>query len=152
MSFNALKEHFIRKKLDKNSDWYIINLDNDETTYIIEQKVLEIMLADNKSLGQMKNCDYLSNLGWHSGNDNIVYERFKLSFYGLCYYDLLKLENRGKVYLDALNEMNNNINPSNLAEEKGEIRWNFKRYFVNNIKKYDAKELDKNGENTVVLH
>jgi len=143
MVFDGWKKHWQKKK-QKELSYYLLELKDEDTIYVVEQKMLEIMLADNCSMHHMWSCGYTQRMGWHEGNDGKIYEKYQLNLTGMDLYEQLKMKNFGPIYLEALEEMNHdNINPSNLESEKSDIRWNFKRHNIKSINKYNGVELLK---------
>lgn len=155
MTFEKIKNYFINKK-QKEQVFYLVEFKNEETMHIAEQKLIEIMLVDCTDLQRLVMCGYAANIGWHVGENGRVYEKHLLTDGGKHYYEMLKIKNFAPKYMEALEEMNNhNINPSKWAEEKGEIRWNFKKNRVKSIQKYDGRELqdvdDIQEQNVAIL-
>lgn len=143
MTFEKIKNYFVNKK-NKNRVFYAVVLKDEDAVHIVEQQVLEIMLVDNCSLQSMWSCSYTANLGSREGTDGKTYEKHVLSDAGRIYYKSLKIDSFAPKYLEALDEINdNNINPTKWAEEKGEIRWNFKRNKIEKAYKCNADALEK---------
>lgn len=155
MVFETIKKHFESKKAKSQpTTYYAVELKNNDTVYVVEQKAVEIMLANNCSIQQLWSCSYVKSIGWHQGNDGKIYERHKLSDSGKTYYDLLKIENYGPKYIELLNEINEYDLPFRYNQQKTgmywDICWNFKSNNVKSIKKYDGKELAKAANTPIV--
>lgn len=158
MVFEKIKAHFVNKKQPKDEkNWYIIEFRFDKTIHIVEQKMLEIILADvGNSLGELMSCGWTKNLGWHEGNDGKIYERHDLNEAGLEYYGRQQIAQTGPLYVKLLNNMNDNNFPSRADVTQTymffNICANFKRNEIKSIKKYERKELENMEENVAVLH
>ena len=162
MVFEKINTHFMNKKQQKDDkNWYTIEFRFDRTIHIVEQKMLEIILADrSNSLSQLMSCGWTKNLGWHEGNDGKIYERHALNDAGLDYYERLKnycnIAQTGPLYVKLLNDMNNYKFPSRADVIQTymffNIDENFKRNEIKSIKKYEGAELENKGENVAVLH
>lgn len=162
MDFGIIKAHFFNKKQQKEEQkWFQIEFKNDRTIHIVEQKIVEIILVDEKnSLDELKSCGWTKNLGWHEGSDGKIYERHALSDAGLNYYDRLNMRydivEVGPQYIKLLNE----INVCRFSEQndatKSYMYWricnNFKENNIKSITKYKAKEVNKKEEKVSTLH
>ena len=125
-----------------NEQFFVMECSEKESVcFILEQKVLEIMLSDAWGLKELYNCCYLDRVGWHEGNDRKVYIRYVLSERGNDLYNVLEIKEKGKNYIKALNEMNNGTNSKHLLYEKEDIRLYNYTFKVNKIYKYEGKEL-----------
>lgn len=162
MVFERIKAHFVNKKQPKDEkNWYIIEFKFDKTIHIVEQKMLEIILADRRnSLGELMSCGWTKNLGWHEGNDGKIYERHALNEAGLDYYERLErgcnIAHTGPMYVKLLNDMNDNKFPSKADITETYMYFNicenFKRNEIKSIKKYEGVQLENMEENIAVLH
>lgn len=162
MVFEKIKTHFMNKKQQKDEkNWYTIEFRFDKTMHIVDQKMLEIILADRRnSLDELISCGWTKNLGWHEGEDGKIYERHALNEAGLDYYERLKthcnIAQTGPLYVKLLNDMNNYKYPTKADITATYMYFNicenFKRNEIKSIKKYDKKELTKEQENVAVLN
>ena len=148
MVFEAIKAHFVQKQQEEQK-WFIVEFRKDKKTiHIVEQKIVEIMLADSDDdLLRLILCGYVANVGWHQGNDNKIYERHVLTQKGKELYNSQGISYVAPNYLKALEEMNNSpINPLEVTDEKAEIWWNFRKNQIKSIQIYEGKELEKEEE------
>ena len=148
MVFESIKSYFIKKK-QPEKNWFLVELKNDRTMHIVDQKMVEIMLADANSLQELMSCGWTKNLGWHDGNDGLIYERHELNDAGNDYYNRLDqskdISYVGPKFVKLLNEINEYNLPDRTDKEKTDmylmICWNFKKNNVKSIKKYERKEM-----------
>lgn len=135
----------IFKKSNKEQEkitWYVIESKKSRVRHIVEEKLLEVILADNDTLEGVAGSGYTKVAGWHEGKDGIIYERHQLNSYGQDYRNrLIKKGKNLSNYVKALEEMNNNSNFDNLSREKAEISWNFTKNLIKGVYKYVEKEL-----------
>ena len=130
-------------KEKNNTTFFVLECERKNVRYIISQELLELMLSTGKGFEHLFHCNYTHRLGWHSGKDNKIYEKYILSNYGEMAYDLLDVKVKRERYLKAFYEITHQINSGNYAKEKNEIYENFKDNFVKRIYKYEGKELNK---------
>lgn len=144
--YDELKRHFINKK-QENKTFYVVEEKDNYVVSILEKKALEVMLTEGKTVEEMRNCMYLSRLGWHEGNDKKIYEKFILSVYGNTFYNYANTQKMGKEYLKVLEDIKKFELPAVCDDKKSEISlqlsWFFKRNNISKIYKYEAKELKK---------
>ena len=161
MVFERIKAYLVNKKLEEKErqNWYIVKKEDDSVIHIIDEKMLEIILVDWNSLEELVSCGWTSSLGWHSGNDNKIYERHTLNHAGLDYYNLLEtrlnIKETGHKYVKLLNEINDSILPDKTDGLRTYMYWricsNFKINHIKGITKYNGEELKEENQNVAVL-
>ena len=142
MNFDTIKQYFLSKKHNLKNQLYVLeekNIEIEEINYfLIEQKLLELMLAENYSLRKLINCGYVTNRGWLLEN-GVPYERFVLNEKGKYLYDVFNVSRVSPKFLKALENINVGETSNRLRGEKQEILLNFKVNNVNRIYKYQLK-------------
>ena len=142
MNFDTIKQYFLSKKHNLKNQLYVLeekNIEIEEINYfLIEQKLLELMLAENYSLRKLINCGYVTNRGWHLEN-GVPYERFVLNEKGKYLYDVFNVRDVSSKYLKALDSINANEPNKKLQDKRQDIILNFKINNVNRIYKYQLK-------------
>ena len=63
MLFETIQKHFESKKAKSQpTTYYAVELKNNDTVYVVEQKAVEIMLANNCSIQQLWSCSYVKSI------------------------------------------------------------------------------------------
>lgn len=146
MIFESIKEHFKKKKQKRQVEFVFGFVHDEKKCYIVEQKIAELMLASGWGLEGLMHCDYAQSKGWHVGNDGKIYERFKLNEKGVWLYDFCETKAYGIRYLEALVEMNKEIRPAHLYDEKKVICNVFEKDGIRNMRIYNGEELKQSKE------
>lgn len=146
MIFESIKEHFKQKKQKRQVDFVFELVKDDKKCYIVEQKIAELMLAGGWELESLLHCNYAQSKGWHVGNDEKIYESFELNEKGDWLYDFCGTKAYGIKYLAALVEMNQEIRPAHLYDEKKAICHVFEKEGIRNMRVYNKEERKYSSE------
>ena len=146
MIFESIKEHFKQKKQKRQVDFVFELVKDEKKCYIVEQKIAELMLASGWELESLLHCNYAQSKGWHVGNDKKIYESFELNEKGDWLYDFCGTKAYGIKYLAALVEMNQEIRPAHLYDEKKVICHVFEKDGIRNMRIYNGEELKQSKE------
>ena len=135
----SAKENTKPKRL--KGRYYILQYKGIADCYILEQKIVEYMLTKAYDFKELCNKAFVEKIAQHIGNDNKFYEQFELSKKGIKNYVKEDIEQEGQIYLMALDYANSNKKIYTLMPQKQQIAIIFRRYNINNVSKYDGKEL-----------
>lgn len=145
--FTNVKQNFLDKKKDVIQKVNWILLKTKTTNFVVEERLLAVMVENGRDLRYTSRVGYTKPLGWHIGNDGKVYERIKLNDYGEIYYDL------NKQNLDKFIEVAHDIIDGN--RNLGNVYYyiKFNKFFENadilSMNKYDGAELQTNKEKEI---
>ena len=144
MILAKLKGMFNKEKNEKDV-YYLVKYQNDNVFYIIEQKLLELMLMEGVKHESFMNSGYVGRLGWHIGEDDKVYERLALNDFGKYYYSRIQeiMMRDSKAYLAALYEIQTGRESRFLKNERKVVEKMLEENLVESISSYTRKEMQK---------
>ncbi len=143
MVFENIKKYLEERK-EKRKHFFALEYEEKQgAVYIVEQKILEIMLVNDWDFFALKKGDFIKSEGWDFGKGNKIYEKFNLNEKGNWLYEYNNTKAFGLTYLEALYEMNSGIRLWHFKREKQKIENNLKR---NKLIKISGYSMVKNNE------
>ena len=91
---------FTSKNSNKNKgeNWFLVEVKNDKTKYIVDYKILELVFSKyDFTFQDFSNGVFAVCLGGHLERDNNFYKRLKLSDYAKFYYSKLSVQDKNAV-------------------------------------------------------
>ena len=138
---NPAMEFFLSKyEKEISSENYLLIESKDKNPLIVEERLFCLMLSRQKMPEELMNLDYVFCMGWHVGNDQRVYDRYKLSDAGEMAYFIV-LNNEIKRYKEAYDCINNFTVNKKVVNEIAEIINFYHAKKIKSVTPYDEKEI-----------
>lgn len=132
------KKYYTRPK--KSSQFYIINYKKNHTRYIIEDKILEIMFAQFRSLNELIFEKYTTPCEWQRKGDRILSERHVLSKIGKQAYIKDNISRYGPKYIQALDTLEKAKSSQVMSDHQSAVDWYIYTKGIEKITKCDNPE------------